>query len=93
MPDSEKNAFQLPQGAQNIQTAQSGVRHSTMDGTAHGEEIELATKLREDGIVDLRNTTDTDGDITWAPGTLLYLPTVSGCNTNFRNPLPTPHRC
>ncbi|KAF1364967.1 hypothetical protein EJ07DRAFT_96688 [Lizonia empirigonia] len=67
MPDSENNAFQSPQGAQNIQTAQSGVRHATMDGTANGEETELATKLREDGIVDLRNTTDTDGDITWAP--------------------------
>jgi hypothetical protein len=38
-----------------------------MDGTAYGEETALARKLREDGIADLRNTVDTDGDITWAP--------------------------
>jgi hypothetical protein len=49
----------------------SGIRHATMDGTAYGEETALARKLREDGIADLRNTVDTDGDITWAPGTYL----------------------
>lgn len=45
----------------------SGVLHATMDGTAHGKETALARKLREDGVADLRNTVDTDGDITWAP--------------------------
>ena len=44
----------------------SEVRHATMDGTAHGKETALARKLRDDGVADLRNTVDTDGDITWA---------------------------
>ena len=49
----------------------SEARHATMDGTAHSEETALARKLREDGVADLRNTIDTDGAITWAPGTYL----------------------
>ncbi|KAF2996622.1 hypothetical protein E8E13_002019 [Curvularia kusanoi] len=43
------------------------VQHATIDGTAHGEESALARKLRESGVADLRNTVDTDGDVTWAP--------------------------
>lgn len=46
---------------------QSGVRHATIDGTAHGEETALAKKLRESGVVDLRNTVDTEGEVKWAP--------------------------
>jgi hypothetical protein len=55
-------------GAYEAQETQHAVRHATVDGTAAGEETLLARQLREDGIVDLRNTIDTDGDITWAPG-------------------------
>ncbi|KAL1654561.1 hypothetical protein SLS61_002750 [Didymella pomorum] len=45
----------------------SEVLHATVDGTAQGEETALARRLRENGVADLRNTIDTDGDITWAP--------------------------
>lgn len=55
-----------PHEAQGTQS--SGIRHATINGKADGEETDLARKLREDGVVDLRNTTDTDGEIQWAPG-------------------------
>lgn len=51
-----------------VRIEQSGMRHATIDGTAYGVETALARKLRESGVADLRNTIDTDGDITWAPG-------------------------
>ncbi|KAJ4340973.1 hypothetical protein N0V95_007342 [Ascochyta clinopodiicola] len=57
----------LQKRAYGVQGTESGVGHATVDGTANGEETSLARKLREDGVVDLRNTTHTDGDITWAP--------------------------
>lgn len=50
----------------------SEVLHATVDGTAQGEETALARRLRENGVADLRNTIDTDGDITWAPGTYFF---------------------
>ena len=52
-----------------LQQEQHGVQHATIDGTAHGEETALARELRESGIADLRNTVDTEGEVTWAPGT------------------------
>jgi len=52
-----------------LQQEQSGVRHATIDGTAHGEETALARELRESGVADLRNTVDTEGEVKWAPGT------------------------
>ena len=66
---SDNDASRSPQSTHKAQGSQSDARHATMDGTADGEETTLAKKLREDGVVDLRNTVDTDGDITWAPGT------------------------
>lgn len=57
-----------------------GVHYATVDGAADGEETALARKLREDGVVDLRNTIDTDGDVTWAPGTRFVL---SFCGLNL----------
>jgi len=50
-----------------LQQEQSGVRHATIDGTAHGEETALAKELRESGVADLRNTVDTEGVVKWAP--------------------------
>lgn len=67
--DGDHDASRSPHGTYEVQGSQSGVRHATVDGTAGGEETTLARKLREDGVVDLRSTVDTDGDITWAPGT------------------------
>jgi hypothetical protein len=72
IPDSDNDASRSAQELYEVEGAQSGVRHATIDGTADGEETELARKLREDGVVDLRNTVDTDGDITWAPGKSLH---------------------
>ena len=69
--DSDNDAPHPSRETYEVQGAQSGVRHATMDGTADGEETLLARKLREDGVVDLRNTVETDGDVTWAPGMFL----------------------
>ncbi|KAF3043507.1 hypothetical protein E8E12_009902 [Didymella heteroderae] len=63
--DNEES--KVPQETHGAVKSHFGVRHATMDGTAHGEETVLARKLREDGVADLRNTVDTDGDIKWAP--------------------------
>jgi hypothetical protein len=41
---------------------------ATKDGH---DESQLHKQLRLDGVVDLTNTVDTDGDITWAPGTCI----------------------
>lgn len=66
---SDKDASQFTKHTHNAQGSPSGMRHATVDGTAGGEETALAKRLREDGVADLRNTLDTDGKITWAPGT------------------------
>ncbi|XPS74857.1 hypothetical protein M3J07_006950 [Ascochyta lentis] len=66
LSDSENNTLRS-QETYAVQGAQSGVRHATVDGTANGKETDLARQLRKDGVVDLRNTIDTDGDIKWAP--------------------------
>lgn len=72
--DSDNDASRAPRESYEVEGSHSGVRHATMDGTAGGEETALARKLREDGVADLRNTVDTDGDITWTPGMCLSLP-------------------
>jgi hypothetical protein len=66
-----ESTSRTPQEAYEV--SHSGVGHATINGMPDGEETALARQLREDGIVDLRNTVDTDGDITWAPGTYLLL--------------------
>lgn len=71
--DSDNDASRAPRESYEVEGSHSGVRHATMDGTAGGEETALARKLREDGVADLRNTVDTDGDITWTPGMCLSL--------------------
>jgi hypothetical protein len=63
-----------------LQHEQSGVRHATIDGTAHGEETALARELRESGVADLRNTVDTEGVVKWAPGTYLLNSLAMGQN-------------
>ncbi|KZM21700.1 uncharacterized protein EKO05_0001680 [Ascochyta rabiei] len=65
--DSDNSTPGLQKETNGVQGTQSGVRHATVDGTANGEETKLARQLRQDGVADLRNTTDTDGDIVWAP--------------------------
>lgn len=65
---SDKVTSHSTQGAHDDQGSHSSIRHATVDGKRNGEETALARKLREDGIADLRNTVDTDGDVTWAPG-------------------------
>ncbi|KAH6615136.1 hypothetical protein C7974DRAFT_59915 [Boeremia exigua] len=65
--DSDNSAVQSRRDTYEVRDSQSGVRHATVDGTEDGEETALARKLREDGVADLRNTVDTDGNITWAP--------------------------
>lgn len=86
MSDSDNDASRSPREAYDVQGTQPGVRHATVDGTADGEETELARKLREGGIVDLRNTTDTDGDMTWAPGMLFSLSTPLSCSWSLQSP-------
>jgi hypothetical protein len=66
----DTDASRAQQDTYEVQETQSGVHYATVDGTADGEETELARQLRKDGVVDLRNTMDTDGEITWAPGML-----------------------
>lgn len=82
--DPDKAMPELPGGPPDTQVSRSGIRHATLDGTKHGEETALATKLREDGVADLRSTVDTDGDITWAPGTL-YGRWVFNIRSQFTN--------
>ncbi|KAF1930990.1 uncharacterized protein M421DRAFT_418480 [Didymella exigua CBS 183.55] len=67
MSDSDNDTSRAPQETYEVAGSHSGVHHIIMDGTADSEETALARKLREDGVVDLRDTIDTDGDITWAP--------------------------
>lgn len=74
--ESDNNAYRLPEGRYQVKVGGFGVHHTFMDGTAEGKQTDLARQLREDGVVDLRNTTDTDGDITWAPGTFFFSVTL-----------------
>jgi hypothetical protein len=41
---------------------------ATKGGHSSAEDEEFQKQLRLDGVVDLTDTVDTDGDITWAPG-------------------------
>lgn len=72
---SDDNESLFTQKTFQVKGTGSGVHYATTDGTAEGKEIDLARQLREEGVVDLRNTVDTDGDITWAPG--MFLVTLS----------------
>ncbi|KAJ8109039.1 hypothetical protein OPT61_g7745 [Boeremia exigua] len=67
LANTDHSSSQLSQETYEVRSPQSYSVHATIDRTAYGEETMLAKKLREDGVVDLRNTVDTDGDITWAP--------------------------
>jgi len=82
---SDKATSRSTQGARDDQGSHSSIRYATVDGRRNGEETALARKLREEGVADLRNTVDTDGDVTWAPGKRFVLGLPACCTKRIDN--------
>ena len=64
-PVGDQKAPQLPLEEAGMEGGPVKFQSATKDGH---EESEFHKQLRMDGVVDLTDTVDTDGDITWAPG-------------------------